>query len=233
MSETEKTETHCPVCGEAIGPAPEICPDCKTPHHWDCWEYNGGCAIYSCPRKVKKRGSVKVTTSKQGSIATLVDKVALKPVKLRRYINTIPKQEHWAEICIVWFSAIIILIHSEFLFLAPFILAMPFLLFSYYLIPRLFFPPSYSIDFSLKTISCNNEHWRNFKEVTQMSVQWTATNSGPALELIVRLYDGFIHPISPPFNPGSEEAKTIEELVKAVENEGSIPVSGKGNFAWD
>ena len=44
----------CPVCGEEIGAAPEICPACETPHHWDCWEYNGGCATYGCPIKTRK-----------------------------------------------------------------------------------------------------------------------------------------------------------------------------------
>ena len=44
----------CPVCGEAVGPAPEICPECKTPHHWDCWQWSGGCATYACPRKMGK-----------------------------------------------------------------------------------------------------------------------------------------------------------------------------------
>ncbi len=55
MQEDTEKIASCPVCGEAIGPAPEICPDCKTPHHWDCWQYNGGCATYACPRKVKPR----------------------------------------------------------------------------------------------------------------------------------------------------------------------------------
>jgi hypothetical protein len=39
----------CPVCGAAGGRLPSLsCPDCDTPHHRDCWEFNGGCAIYGC-----------------------------------------------------------------------------------------------------------------------------------------------------------------------------------------
>jgi len=44
---------NCPVCAcpiEADTPDDplEICPRCRTPHHHDCWEYNGGCAVYAC-----------------------------------------------------------------------------------------------------------------------------------------------------------------------------------------
>lgn len=42
------------MCGEAVGPAPEPCPFCDTPHHFDCWEYNQGCGVYACPSKTRK-----------------------------------------------------------------------------------------------------------------------------------------------------------------------------------
>lgn len=39
----------CLVCGEKIGDAAfRSCARCATPHHKDCWEYLGGCAIYAC-----------------------------------------------------------------------------------------------------------------------------------------------------------------------------------------
>lgn len=39
----------CLVCGETIGDSPfRSCALCSTPHHKDCWEYFGGCAIYAC-----------------------------------------------------------------------------------------------------------------------------------------------------------------------------------------
>lgn len=37
----------CQVCGEEMNEA-VICRSCLTPHHGDCWAYNGGCAIYGC-----------------------------------------------------------------------------------------------------------------------------------------------------------------------------------------
>jgi hypothetical protein len=38
----------CPVCGRQVGRPIAACPSCRTAHHVDCWEYNGGCAIYAC-----------------------------------------------------------------------------------------------------------------------------------------------------------------------------------------
>lgn len=42
---------HCPVCRESIGTCrSQLCGSCDTPHHADCWSFNGGCAIYGCSR---------------------------------------------------------------------------------------------------------------------------------------------------------------------------------------
>lgn len=48
-------DSPCPVCGEAVGPAPTPCPVCETPHHFDCWEFSGGCGIYGCGARVRRR----------------------------------------------------------------------------------------------------------------------------------------------------------------------------------
>ena len=48
-SQFQPKEAICRVCGTAIGDKARICDDCLTPHHHDCWEYNGGCATYACP----------------------------------------------------------------------------------------------------------------------------------------------------------------------------------------
>ncbi|MFA5142002.1 MAG: RING finger protein [Candidatus Woesearchaeota archaeon] len=42
-------EVKCPVCGDLLGDE-EItrCPLCDTPHHKECWEYTGKCAVYNC-----------------------------------------------------------------------------------------------------------------------------------------------------------------------------------------
>ena len=40
----------CPVCACAMTDNEElhVCETCDTPHHKDCWEYTGGCAIFGC-----------------------------------------------------------------------------------------------------------------------------------------------------------------------------------------
>lgn len=43
-------QAACPVCACPIEADPVICPRCSTPHHADCWEYSGGCAIFGCTR---------------------------------------------------------------------------------------------------------------------------------------------------------------------------------------
>jgi hypothetical protein len=39
---------ECPVCANPLGIDARRCPACATPHHSDCWDYFGGCAIYGC-----------------------------------------------------------------------------------------------------------------------------------------------------------------------------------------
>jgi len=41
----------CRICGEQIYFSRVMCSDCDTPHHLDCWEYNGCCSVYGCGSK--------------------------------------------------------------------------------------------------------------------------------------------------------------------------------------
>jgi hypothetical protein len=42
----------CQVCGHRIpGQARVQCRRCRTPHHSDCWSFNGGCATFACGEK--------------------------------------------------------------------------------------------------------------------------------------------------------------------------------------
>ena len=45
----------CPVCGEEATGAVRTCENCGTPHHADCWEYAGKCALYACEPGVVRR----------------------------------------------------------------------------------------------------------------------------------------------------------------------------------
>ncbi len=38
----------CQICGEEIRAEMVFCRRCRTPHHLDCWQYNGCCSTYGC-----------------------------------------------------------------------------------------------------------------------------------------------------------------------------------------
>lgn len=43
----------CPICACTIEKSDEhLCETCFTPHHKDCWEYAGGCAIFGCRKGI-------------------------------------------------------------------------------------------------------------------------------------------------------------------------------------
>jgi hypothetical protein len=42
------SEAICQICGEKIEEDVVFCRRCRTPHHQDCWEYNGACSTYGC-----------------------------------------------------------------------------------------------------------------------------------------------------------------------------------------
>ena len=41
---------RCPICQWPIesGEAQTLCPGCRTEYHQECWQMNGGCAVYGC-----------------------------------------------------------------------------------------------------------------------------------------------------------------------------------------
>ena len=55
-------EAICPVCGQAVDNNPRLCQRCETPHHQDCWEYTGGCAIFGCVKgEIRPAGQNAIT----------------------------------------------------------------------------------------------------------------------------------------------------------------------------
>src|SRR5512138_2081358 len=40
----------CAICQSSLEPPSELtrCPECQSAYHADCWQENGGCAIYGC-----------------------------------------------------------------------------------------------------------------------------------------------------------------------------------------
>lgn len=60
-------QVACPVCACPIEGDPVTCPRCATPHHADCWEYSGGCAIFGCTRAEGARSSSSLSLSPSSS----------------------------------------------------------------------------------------------------------------------------------------------------------------------
>jgi hypothetical protein len=39
---------ECQICGSAMEARVVVCSKCRTPHHEECWTYNGSCSTYGC-----------------------------------------------------------------------------------------------------------------------------------------------------------------------------------------
>lgn len=50
-----ETGAVCPVCRCALGDDARLCVSCGAPHHHDCWEYIGHCAIYGCCKMPRRQ----------------------------------------------------------------------------------------------------------------------------------------------------------------------------------
>ena len=46
--ETSTGGGECRICGNPLETRTVRCARCQTPHHRDCWKYNGKCSIYAC-----------------------------------------------------------------------------------------------------------------------------------------------------------------------------------------
>jgi hypothetical protein len=60
----------CAICLSAIEPedAKTICPSCNAEYHEECWQENGGCAVYGCPQvpAVEQRSTLEIPVSYWG-----------------------------------------------------------------------------------------------------------------------------------------------------------------------
>ena len=79
-----KNKANCPVCGCQCEDEPHICDRCQTPHHQECWDYSGGCAIFGCDEKRWQRS------------ATSTDLTVVKG-SVKKWINLY--QGHWYSLC--------------------------------------------------------------------------------------------------------------------------------------
>lgn len=88
-------DATCPVCGEAVDPATAIaCTDCSSPHHPDCWEYQGGCSMFGCgSQESLDFAAIKAQLASRGELT--IDERTRAPVPWRgrakglvRYVKT-------------------------------------------------------------------------------------------------------------------------------------------------
>jgi hypothetical protein len=60
----------CAICLTSIAAADTktACPECHAEYHADCWQENGGCAVYGCPQvpAVEKRQALEIPISYWG-----------------------------------------------------------------------------------------------------------------------------------------------------------------------
>lgn len=61
------------VCGVCLSPindseAKTSCPACHVEYHTECWQENGGCAVYGCPQVpvIEKRSAIEIPMSYWG-----------------------------------------------------------------------------------------------------------------------------------------------------------------------
>jgi hypothetical protein len=42
-------DARCEVCGTELSKGRVVrCARCRTPHHEECWEFNGACSTFAC-----------------------------------------------------------------------------------------------------------------------------------------------------------------------------------------
>lgn len=55
--ESQSLAGICPVCTTPAAEPVAVCPRCRVPHHQQCWDYLGRCAVYGCdPLKRRRAG---------------------------------------------------------------------------------------------------------------------------------------------------------------------------------
>ncbi len=53
----ERAAGLCPICPTVLKEPVVRCPRCRAPHHRECWDYLGRCAVYGCEPKPGRRAA--------------------------------------------------------------------------------------------------------------------------------------------------------------------------------
>lgn len=49
----------CRICATPLCSGRVTCSVCCAPAHWECWEYNGGCATYACAHRPERLSTIR------------------------------------------------------------------------------------------------------------------------------------------------------------------------------
>ncbi len=88
----------CPICYHStLHRVLEHCPKCNTPHHQDCWEYNGNrCAIYGCEKTDSTRPQPEQPDNQANILAQLATLSTLITQTPPTQIGVLGKVDHQA-----------------------------------------------------------------------------------------------------------------------------------------
>lgn len=84
------SEVLCPVCGCGFEEKHKIvtCEECLTPHHHDCWDYSGKCAIYGCSATIPG-ANITDSRKKVSRIRKSRVKTGRKPAVLTKSVSSV------------------------------------------------------------------------------------------------------------------------------------------------
>ena len=217
----------CPVCGEAVGPAPEICSQCKTPHHWDCWQWSGGCATYACPNKIGQR-----KPRAQRQVEQPTEKIPFPVLKAGRFLGIFHVSVWtaiWAIGCELGFLYFYLTAHYivppvAYLFLSMMVLA-------------LFWAGIKSEVYNINVIEkhltksmyvLNKEvlewHVCPLSEVEALVIRDHRNRGQWVRVLAARLSGNYFIELTPQFGYGSEDEQLVMELLKKVHKGTTIAI---------
>jgi len=234
-----KSSGNCPVCGEPLGPAPVTCPECNTPHHWDCWEYNGGCAIFGCPRKIKPRD-----TGENAQTASTDDARETEKVPSPKLPDKIPfprlSAGTFLGVFFVTLPTVVVSLVCEVLALVAWLSDKPSfqaLFFLGIMLLSLLWAAItaeiYNIDLKGKRISKSKHllNWEIFEwqiiplaEVSSLELQPVITRSGPMIHLVAKHTNGGFTSLTPPFVQHSADEYAITSLLHRLQSGSMIPL---------
>jgi len=232
-------DVTCPVCGEPVGAAPTLCPTCATPHHWDCWEYNGGCAVYSCPRKVRRRRGGE-DEAPPATVTALAPTIELPVVRGEfDWATLAPRDDFQLGFALAWFFATMLLVQAEKYAVVLVVMLVTAAAGVWRVLPTLLERSAFEVDFAAAAIrrrrnrtgrSAVTEIWCLFGDLDSVAVQWTSTSDGPRLELVATPRGGTARRLVAPFEPDGAEAEQVATVVAAFVTSTDVPVRGQGNL---